>query len=138
MAKDDIMHKVGRWSFLIGILIALITGLYHAYTVESVNPRFFATDTGGVIAWILAIIGAIVGILAVLGRGTITKKETPGLLLAGIALLVMGGIFVGWSVWLNPFIGAILEGVSVSLAIFTAPIVGILALNTIWNIGKDV
>jgi len=50
----------------------------------------------------------------------------------------MGGIFVGWSDWINPFIGAILEGVSISLAIFTAPTVGILALNTIWNIGKDV
>ena len=138
MAKDDIMHKLGRWSFLIGILVALIAGLYHAYTVKSVNPRFFVTDAGGVVAWILAIIGAIVGVLAVFGRGPITKKETPGFLLAGIALLVMGGIFVGWGVWLNPFIGAILEGVSISLAIFTAPTVGILALNAIWDMGKDV
>jgi len=138
MAKDDIMHKVGRWSFLIGILIALIAGLYHAYTVESANARFFATGTGGAVAWVLAILGAIVGVLAVLGRGTITKKETPGFLLAGIALVVMGGVFVGWSAWLNPFIGAILEGVSISLAIFVAPTVGILAIKAIWDMGKDV
>ena len=95
MSKDDMMHKVGSWSFLIGILIALIAGLYHAYTAASVNPIFFTTDAGGLVAWVLAIIGVIVGVLSVLGRGTITKKETPSFLLAGIALVVMGGIFYG-------------------------------------------
>jgi uncharacterized integral membrane protein len=138
MSKDDIMLKVGRWSFLIGILIALIVGLYQAYTLASANVAFFVTGTGGAVAWVLAILGAIVGVLAVLGRGTITKKETPGFLLAGIALVVMGGMFVGWNAWLNPFIGALLEGVSMSIAIFAAPTVGILAIKAIWDMGKDV
>ena len=139
MVKNEIMAKVGSWSFLIGILIALIVGLYQAYTLESADvASFFGTSNGGAVAWVLAILGAIVGFLAVLGKGTITKQETPGFLLAGIALVVMGGIFNGWSVWLTPWIGALLEGISLTLAIFVAPTVGILAIKEIWDMGKEV
>jgi hypothetical protein len=139
MAKDDIMVKIGSWAFIIGIIIALIVGLYHSYTLESTDVTpFFETDTGGAVAWVLAIIGVIVGLLAVLGRGTITKQETPGFLLAGIALVVMGGIFAGWNQTLDPYIGALLEGISFSLAIFVAPAVGILAIKTVWDMGKEV
>jgi len=80
MAKADMMTKIGSWAFLIGIVIALIVGLYQAWTLEDGN-NFFGTDAGGWVAWLLAIIGAIVGIVAVLGKGTITKKEVPGFLM---------------------------------------------------------
>ena len=139
MAKDDLMQKVGSWAFLIGILIALIVGLYQAYTIES-GDNFFQSDTGGTIAWVLAILGAIVGVLAVMGKGTITKKEIPGFLLAGIGLVVMGGVFTTMTALysLKPFIGALLSGISMSLSIFVAPAVGILAIKAIWDMGKDV
>lgn len=137
MAKNEIMAKVGSWSFLIGILIALIVGLYQAYTLESADvASFFGTSNGGAVAWVLAILGAIVGFLAVLGKGTITKQETPGFLLAGIALVIMYGVFHG--IVLKPYIGALLEGISLSLAIFVAPTVGILAIKEIWDMGKEV
>lgn len=141
MAQDDLMQKIGSWAFLIGILIALIVGLYQAYTIESADVQnFFQSDTGGAIAWVLAILGAIVGILAVMGKGTITKKETPGFLLAGIGLVVMGGIFTTMTTLysLKPFIGALLAGISMSLSIFVAPAVGILAIKAIWDMGKDI
>ncbi len=137
MAKDDLMLKIGSWAFLIGILIALIVGLYTAYTIESTDVQpFFNTDTGGIIAWILAILGVIIGVLAVYGRGTITKKEAPGFLIAGIGLVVMYGVFQG--VTITPWIGALLQGVSLSLSIFVAPAVGILAIKAIWDMGKEV
>ncbi|MCK5636335.1 MAG: hypothetical protein KAH91_02860 [Thermoplasmatales archaeon] len=137
MAKNEIMAKVGSWSFLIGILIALIVGLYQAYTLESADvASFFGTSNGGAVAWVLAILGAIVGFLAVLGKGTITKQETPGFLLAGIALVIMYGVFHG--IVLKPYIGALLAGISLSLAIFVAPTVGILAIKEIWDMGKEV
>lgn len=137
MAKEDMMLKLGSWAFLIGILIALIVGLYQAYTLESTTATaFFGTDTGGIIAWLLAIIGAIVGILAFMGKGTITEKEVPAFLMAGIALVVMYGVFQG--IILKPYIGALLSGISQSLAIFVAPAVGILAIKAIWDIGKEV
>jgi hypothetical protein len=138
MAKEDIMVKYGTWAFLIGILIALIVGIYNAYTIESGSymTRFFMEDAGGWVAWLLAIIGVIVGLLAFFGRGTITEKEVPAFLMAGIALVVMYGVFQG--ITISPYIGALLWGVSESLAIFVAPAVGILAIKAIWDIGREV
>ena len=129
MAK--IMNKIGTWAFIIGIIIALIVGLYQAYLMENNS----STDIGGYIAWILAVLGAIVGILAAMGKGTITKSETPGFLIAGIALVVMYGVFRGMV--LKPWIGSLLQGVSWSLSILVAPAVGILAIKAIWDMGKD-
>lgn len=140
MAKDDMWTKIGSWAFLIGILIALIIGLYQAYTLETetYGYGFLGTENGGWIAWLLAIIGAIVGIISVMGKGTITAKETPAFLMAGIALVIMGGVFSGWNMVLSPYIGSLLAGISMSLSIFVAPAVGILAIKAIWDIGKEV
>ena len=52
----------------------------------------------------------------------------------------MGSVF-GWiQVWyqMTPWIGSLLVGISVSLSIFVAPAVGILAIKAIWDMGKDV
>jgi len=148
MAKSDMLLKLGSYAFLIGIIIALVIGLYQASTIEALRDDptkeiFFTTETGGAVAWVLAILGAIVGLLAAIGRGTITKQETPGFLLAGIGLIVMGGVFsggagIGMTMALEPWIGSLLAGVTFSLAIFVAPIVGILAIKSIWDMGKDV
>ncbi len=136
MAKS-MMGKVAIWAFIIGALIALLVGLWQAYTIETQSPAdwVFNTDMGGWIAWILAILGAIVGLLAMLGKGTITKTEIPAFLMAGIALLVMYGTFQGFSI--DPWIGSLFKGVSQALAIFIAPAVGILAIKAIWDIGKE-
>jgi hypothetical protein len=134
MAKD-MMGKVAIWAFIIGALVALLVGLWQAYTIEQNQTPVFMTNTGGWIAWILAILGAIVGLLAMLGKGTITKSEIPAFLMAGIALLVMYGTFQGFTI--SPWIGSLFRGVSQALAIFIAPAVGILAIKAIWDIGKE-
>jgi hypothetical protein len=126
--------KIGSWAFIGGIFFAGLVGIYQAYTLED-GGNFLASDTGVWVAWILAIIGAIVGILAILGKGTITSKETPGFLLAGIALVVMYGVFNGAT--LSPWLGSLFAGVSYSLAIFVAPAVGLLAIRAIYDMGKD-
>ena len=135
MVKDDRMVKYGSWAFLIGILIAFCAGLYQAYTLGQAGDAFFATEMGGWVAWVLAVLGVIVGVLAFLGRGTITAKEVPAFLMAGIALLVMYSVFKG--VTIAPWIGNLLHGVSMSMAIFVAPTVGILAVAVIWVVGRD-
>jgi len=129
------MGKVAIWAFIIGALVALLVGLWQAYTIEQNQQPVFTTDMGGWIAWILAILGAIVGLLAMLGKGTITKTELPAFLMAGIALLVMYGVFQGFTI--SPWIGSLFRGVSQALAIFIAPAVGILAIKAIWDIGKE-
>ncbi len=134
MAKD-MMGKVAIWAFIIGALIALLVGLWQAYTIEQNQQPVFTTDMGGWIAWILAILGAIVGLLAMMGKGTITKAEVPAFLMAGVALLVMYAVFQGFSI--DPWIGSLFRGISQALAIFIAPAVGILAIKAIWDIGKE-
>jgi hypothetical protein len=141
MEKSEILLKVGSFAFIFGIIIALIIGIYQAYTIESTETtEFFITENGARVAWVLAILGLIVGVIAAAGRGTITKKETPGFLLAGIGLVIMGGIFTTMieKYTLKPLIGSLLSGISMSLSIFVAPIVGILAIKAIWDMGKDV
>jgi hypothetical protein len=130
MVKEDMWGKIGSWAFLIGVIIALIVGLYAAWNLESNNEPI-----GGMVAWILAVLGAIVGLVSAYGMGTITEKEVPNFLLAGIALVVMYGVFKGIS--MDPWIGSLLHGISMSLSILIAPAVGILAIKAIWDIGKD-
>jgi hypothetical protein len=135
----DMYTKIGSWAFLIGVLIALVIGIYTAYTIQVDKSNFLATNNGGWVVWLLAVLGAIVGIIAVLGKGTITAKEGPSFLIAGIALLVMAPAFWTMQQWITgPWIGALLAGVSMCLAIFVAPAVGLLAIKLIWEIGKDV
>ena len=131
MVKGDMWGKIGSWAFLIGVIIALIVGIYAAYNLETNGETF-----GGIIAWVLAVLGAIVGLVSAYGMGTITEKEVPSFLLAGIALVVMYGVFKG--IELDPWIGSLLHGVSMSLSILIAPAVGILAIKAIWDIGKEV
>ena len=134
MAKEDKMVKYGTWAFLGGILIAFVAGIWQAYTLQN-GDNFFLSDTGGWIAWLLAIIGFFVGILAFLGRGTITAKEIPAYLIAGIALVVMYGVFK--DIPIGHSLGSFLHGISMSMAIFVAPTVGILAIAVIWAVGRD-
>ena len=136
MLKDDMWIKIGSMSFLVGILIALLIGIISAWTKINQGQTLFETSNGGAVAWALALIGIIIGALAVFGKGTLTKKEMPGFIIAGIALLVMYGVFKELSIGLG--IGALMESVSLSLAIFVAPAVGILAIWNIWEMGKDV
>jgi len=158
MAKS-IWTQIGTWAFIIGILVALVVGIYHGITNENYlneefkedgrdqtkvdkayEDRFFYTDTGATVAWVLVALGAVIGILSFFGKGTITGKEVPGFLFAGIGLVVMGGVFpvITLSYRLQPYIGSLLSGVSISMAIFVAPAVGIFAIKAIWDMGKDV
>jgi len=136
MAKD-MWGKIAVWAFLIGVLIALIIGLWQAYNLQSEQTPILSTDNGVWVGWLLALLGVIIGVLAILGRGTITKAETPAFLMAGVALLIMYGVFNSMAMYLKPWLGPLLAGISLPLAIFIAPAVGILAIKAIWDIGKE-
>jgi len=135
MAEKDMIGKLAIWAFIGGLIIAIIVGLYQAYTV-AYPPKFFDSDAWTWVAWLLAIIGGIVGILAFMGKGTITSKEVPAFLLAGIALLVMYAAFQ--AIPHIKYLSSLLTSVSEALAIFIVPAVGILAVKAIWDIGKEV
>jgi anaerobic C4-dicarboxylate transporter len=136
MAKD-IWGKIAVWAFIIGVVIALLVGLWQAYNLQNNEQPILSTDNGVWVGWLLAFLGLIVGLLAILGRGTITKTETPAFLMAGIALLIMYGVFSSMENMLHPWLGPLLAGLSWPLAIFVAPAVGILSIKAIWDIGKE-
>ena len=136
MAKD-MWGKIAVWAFIIGVVIALLIGLWQAYNLQNNETPILSSDNGVWIGWLLAFLGLIVGLLAILGRGTITKAETPAFLMAGIALLIMYGVFNSMENMLQPWLGPLLAGISWPLAIFIAPAVGILAIKAIWDIGKE-
>jgi uncharacterized membrane protein len=136
MAKD-IWGKIAVWAFIIGVVIALVIGLWQAYNLQNGETPILSSDNGVWVGWLLAFLGLIVGLLAILGRGTITKAETPAFLMAGIALLLMYGVFSSMTYALKPWLGPLLAGISWPLAIFVAPAVGILSIKAIWDIGKE-
>jgi hypothetical protein len=139
----DIMGKIPIYAFIGGVLLALVCGIVQAVQLHD-HQNFFVSTNGAYVAWVLVVIGGIVGVLALLGKGTITKDEIPGFLTAGVALLVMYAAFNysnvammgGSEAW--AWLIDLLSSVSLSLALFIVPAVGLLSLKAVWDIGKDV
>ena len=93
---------IGRWAFIIGLVIAVLAGL------------FFQPDWA---IWLLAILGVIVGLL------NVSAKETRSFLLAAIALTVSATALnsipiVGTAFSLVlPFVVAFVAGATIVIAL---------------------
>ncbi|MFC1905846.1 hypothetical protein ACFLXL_03465 [Chloroflexota bacterium] len=103
---------IGFIAFIIGVVIAVIAGI-------------IAPDNAAVII-ILVILGIIIGVL------NISSKETVPLLLAVIALIVVGGVFAPIKVL---GIGALLDQILRLFAVLMAPAAVIVAVKALWNVG---
>lgn len=114
--KGKVLGLVGFWAFIIGLVIALVFGIVGAMST--------GMDTSWIII-VLIILGIIIGFL------NITAKEVPTLLLATIALLVVGNVFDPL-----PFIGKFISGVLNYVAVLVAPVAVIAALKALWQVGK--
>ena len=111
--KGNVLGMVGFWSFIVGLLIAVVCGF-----VAAANP---------VVIIVLIVLGIIIGFL------NITAKEVPTLLLATIALIVVGNVFSP----LNMLdIGKILGNVLSYVATLVAPAAIIAAIKALWSVGK--
>ncbi|HDJ96498.1 MAG TPA: hypothetical protein ENG45_00300 [Candidatus Aenigmarchaeota archaeon] len=103
------IEKIGEWAFLLGVLLAVIFGLY---------PIGYA-------GLILVILGVIVGLL------NISEKETTSFLIAAIALSLPGTITKFGEIQYGDVIVSILA----NIATFVAPAAVIVALKAIWELG---
>jgi hypothetical protein len=106
------MEKIGTWAFLIGVLIAVVAGLI---------PTLPATQ----VAWVLVILGLVVGFL------NIRAREAQEFLVACIAILVvagMGGL---------PPLGRTLGTILTNIIAFVAPAAILVALRAIWQLAED-
>jgi len=111
--KARIAGLVGFWAFIAGLVISLVAGLL--------------IPANGVVILILVILGIVIGFL------NITPKETQSLLLAAIALIVVGNAFAALTLLnIDKYIGGVLFYVTV----FVSPAAVIAAIKTLWAIGK--
>jgi hypothetical protein len=100
------LATVGRWAFIVGLVIAVIAGLLFQ---------------AAWVVWVLAILGVIVGLLNVGG------EETQSFLLAAIAFAISASA-------LNtiPLIGGILENMLSYVAAFVAGAMVVVALKALF------
>ena len=69
MAKGDGKAMLGRWAFLIGVVLAVIFGFFSA---------------GTWLSWVLVVLGLVVGLV------NIGDKEVGAFLTAGTVMVLMG------------------------------------------------
>jgi hypothetical protein len=121
LTKKKMWTKVGVWSYVIGLVIAVVVGIL---------AQFGAGGLGAVSVGVLAVLGVIVGLL------NIGDEEVNTFLLAAIAFVVassgmatifavLGSAFSG----LTTFMGAI--------AVFTAPGALVVAFKALYKVAKD-
>ena len=104
--------KLGHWAFIIGVLLAVISGL-----VPALQTAF--------ITWALVILGLVVGLL------NITSKEQEKFLVAVVALvLVSSGLDI-------PALGGIVQNIMANILALSAPAALVVALKAIYVLAVD-
>ena len=105
-------RTMGEWCFLGGVILAILAGFVDLTWIPAV----------------LIVLGLLVGFM------NITEKETESFLLAAVGLLLVGTAGLG----AIPLFGleGTLESILTNIATFVAPGVLVVALKTIWELGK--
>lgn len=128
MAKPMKNGKYGEWAFLLGVVLALIVGLFSSQLEEA------STYVMGV----LALLGIIVGLL------NVKEKEVNSFLIAAIALLMVASSWGPITGMLTEAVGELgttiatwLTGFFSALAVFVAPAALIISLKAIYNLATS-
>jgi len=104
-----LLPQIGSWSFIIGVIISLVAGLWNQST--SVTS-------------VIIILGVVVGFLNIRG------KEAMTFLLASVSLVLMSAVGSGAFIGI-PVLGKYLEHMLNNLILFTMPAAMIVALRVI-------
>lgn len=112
MAKGKSIGALGKWAFLVGIILAVILGL--------LGP------VSGTWAIVLVVIGLIIGLL------NVAEKEVMPFLMSGAILIIASAL--GGSVMASiPYVGTILDAI---LAVFV-PATVIVAIKHVFNLARN-
>jgi len=112
MAKTRGVDVVGKWAFLIGVILAVVLGLF--------DPVM------GNWAIVLVVIGLIVGLL------NVTDKEVTPFLMSGAVLIIASAL--GGSLMSDmPYVGAVLDAL---LAVFV-PATVIVAIKNVFSLARN-
>ena len=109
---NKVLGIIGFAAFGLGLILAIIFGI--------------VAPTNYWVILVLVILGIIIGAL------NITSKEMIPLLLATIALIVIGGVFEPIKV---AGIGTMVDNILKLVATLMAPAAVIAAVKTLWNVG---
>ena len=105
-------QNMGKWAFIIGVLIAVLAGLVPAW------------QTQPWIAWVLVLLGLVVGLL------NITARETTEFLVAAIALLLAS------TAGALPDLGMVVGQILMNIIAFVSPAALLVSLKAIWALEK--
>ena len=106
-------RMIGKWSFIIGVLLAIIAGIVPQLQTATV-------------AWVFVILGLIIGLL------NIAEKETTEFLVAAIALMTVGAAGLATVKYVGSYIQVILT----NIIVIVAPAALIVALKAVYSIGQ--
>ncbi|MBS3116526.1 hypothetical protein J4421_02920 [Candidatus Woesearchaeota archaeon] len=109
------IHRVAHYAFFVGLLLAIIAGLFR----NLLGPEVLVTT--------LVILGFLVGLF------NLTTKETLPFLVASIALMLAGIVNLG----LIPGVGLYLRSILSNIVVFVVPGAIIVGLKTIWKLASD-
>ncbi len=112
--KSKDLKVVGKWAFIIGLILAVIAGL-----IEGIYAIPY-------LAFILVILGLIVGFL------NIAEKDTIKLLVAILALMAVGSFTVS----VIPGITGFLEAILANIVLFASAAGLVVAIKAIYETGK--
>ena len=116
MAKKD-LNKVGKWAFIVGVLLSVIAGLL---------PGLFGESTT---AFLLVVLGIIVGFL------NVQEKEVFNFLIAAIAMMVINPVALEAIKLFG--IGEVLSSIVTHISIFVGPAALVVALKAVFDLAKD-
>ena len=108
------IHRVAHYAFFVGLLIAIVAGLFR----NLVGPEVLVTT--------LVILGFLVGLF------NLTAKETLPFLVAAVALMLAGIVNLG----LIPGGGLYLRSILSNIVVFVVPGAILLGLKTIWKLAS--
>ena len=111
--------KVGEWSFILGVLLAVVFGF------------MTAGSYAGILTLVLVIAGLIVGLL------NISEKETTPFLVASIALIVTSSAKLTVIDGLVPMVGTWLQNIVGNIAVLVTPAAIVVALKAVYALSKD-
>lgn len=114
--------KIGQYSFVIGMVIAVVVGLAIPALAE-LEPWLVS---------LMIVLGLIVGFL------NVATKESQQFLIVGVVLVLLtyaGG--AGNTLGTVMYIGAYLSGIFQAIMAFVIPAVIVVGLKTVWKLAKD-
>ena len=113
--------KVGKIVFIVGLIIAVLTGILG----ETIGL------SGGRVIGILLVAGLIVGFL------NVTEKETHQFLVAALTLVLIGATDVPSLMGVLPVIGSYLANILTNITLFVAPAALVVALKQAYALAAD-